>query len=103
MRVIQSDPRAEGPASTTAIRTLIVDHEPFYRLGLRCELRRHDAIEVVGEAGTGTEALCLVDALHPRIVISPLDRSTVGGLALARALASRPDVSVILIAAKLDD
>ncbi|MEQ1502343.1 MAG: hypothetical protein ABMB14_08935 [Myxococcota bacterium] len=47
------------------IRTLVVDDEPLARAGLRWMLGAHPDVEIVGEAGTGAEALALAAATRP--------------------------------------
>jgi DNA-binding NarL/FixJ family response regulator len=53
----------------TMIRVLLVDNQVIFRQGLRVALSQSADIEIVGEAGVGWEALSLVKALAPDVVI----------------------------------
>lgn len=56
----------------TAIRLLLVDDHPVVREGLRGMLAAEDDLEVVGEASSGNEALTLVRAHAPDVVLMDL-------------------------------
>jgi len=53
----------------TPLRILIVDDHQMVREGLCCILEEYDDLTVVGEASTGEQAIQLVGALHPDVVI----------------------------------
>ena len=53
----------------TSLRILIVDDHQMVREGLCCILEEYDDLTVVGEASTGEQAIQLVGALHPDVVI----------------------------------
>jgi len=54
------------------ITVLIVDDHPVVRDGLEAMLSTEDDIEVVGEAGSGSEALALVRKLRPAVAVIDL-------------------------------
>lgn len=54
------------------VRILIVDDHPVVRDGLVAMISAEVDLEVVGEAGTGTEALTLIPALNPAVVVIDL-------------------------------
>ncbi|HEX4722328.1 MAG TPA: response regulator, partial [Pseudonocardiaceae bacterium] len=54
------------------IRVLLVDDHPVVRTGLRGMLATEPAIEVVGEAGSGAEAVAMVAAVTPDVVLMDL-------------------------------
>jgi DNA-binding NarL/FixJ family response regulator len=79
------------------IRVLIADDHPVVRQGLRSMLTVED-IEVVGEAGSGTEAVGQVVALEPDVVLMDIRMPDMDGLAAMAALKrSRATVSVIVL------
>jgi DNA-binding NarL/FixJ family response regulator len=51
------------------IRILLVDDHPTLRLGLRVLLDHAPDLEVVGEAGDGSDALTQIEALRPHVVV----------------------------------
>jgi RNA polymerase sigma factor (sigma-70 family) len=59
----------ENIPKASAIRVLIVDDYPVTRQGIRTILEQAPDIEVVGEATDGTEAMALVEQLHPDVVL----------------------------------
>jgi DNA-binding NarL/FixJ family response regulator len=52
-----------------SIRLLIVDDQELVRTGFRLLLETQNDLEVVGEAGTGLEAIELVSELRPDVVL----------------------------------
>src|SRR5262245_35678928 len=64
--------RNRGTAMTHApeqpIRVLLVDDHAVVRKGMRALLDREPAVEVVGEAGDGEEAVRAVDRLRPEVI-----------------------------------
>ncbi len=79
------------------MRVLIVDDHPITRDGLRTALSMSSDMEVVGEVGTGEDALEAVDRLAPDVVLMDVRMPGMGGLAATRAIReSHPDTKVIL-------
>ena len=95
---------AERTAET--IRLVIVDDHAIVRQGLRSILEREPDIEVVGEAASAGEALDLVAASRPHIVLLDLKLSAgsdVAGLALCGQLtAATPAPGVLVVTTFLD-
>ncbi|GAA2972563.1 DNA-binding NarL/FixJ family response regulator [Microbacterium terrae] len=79
------------------IRVIVVDDHPIFRRGLIALLRAHD-IEVVGEAGNGLEALEIVTAESPDVVLMDISMPDLGGIeATERLLALDPAARVVVI------
>lgn len=53
----------------SSIRILLVDDHPSLRMGLRIVLEQAPGVQVVAEAGSGQEALALIQALQPDVVM----------------------------------
>jgi DNA-binding NarL/FixJ family response regulator len=82
------------------IRVIAADDFPLVREGIVRALSRDPAIEVVGEADNGHEALELVAALRPDVLILDLIMPGLDGLGVLDALsASHPEVRVLLMTA----
>src|SRR5687768_11405182 len=62
------------------IRVLLVDDHDIVRVGLRTVLGQDPRLLVVGEAGTGREALRLAQEVAPDVVVCDLNLPDVGGL-----------------------
>jgi DNA-binding NarL/FixJ family response regulator len=54
------------------VRLLLCDDHAVVRAGLRALLASADGIDVVGEAGSGEEALAMTARLHPDVVLMDL-------------------------------
>lgn len=86
------------------IRVLIVDDHAVIREGLRTFLELQDGIEVVGEAGDGTEALEQAEQLEPDVVLMDLVMPRLDGVGAMRQLRERsPEMRVIVLTSFLDD
>jgi DNA-binding NarL/FixJ family response regulator len=82
------------------IRVIAADDFPLVREGIVRALNRDPAIEVVGQADNGQEALELVAALRPDILILDLIMPGLDGLGVLDALStSHPEVRVLLMTA----
>lgn len=80
-----------------APRVLVVDDSAFARTVLSRLLREGGAIDVVGTARDGADALEKIDALDPDVVTLDLTMPDVDGLAVLRALGARSRPRVIVV------
>lgn len=69
------------------IRVLLVDDHQLVRDGLHSRLGETEGIVVVGEAGSGQEALALAAALQPDLVLLDIGLPDISGLDVAARLA----------------
>ncbi|MFA6218773.1 MAG: LytTR family DNA-binding domain-containing protein [Erythrobacter sp.] len=77
------------------LRTLIVDDEPLAVERMQVICARIDDLTVIGTASDGAQALRLIEALRPDLVLLDMTMPEVDGLSVARQLAksaSRPAV-----------
>ncbi len=81
-----------------AIRLLVVDDDPGFRGTLRGLLAQREEVVVLGEAGSGEEAIQLAEALQPDAVLMDLGMPRMNGLEATRHLKARwPSMAVIII------
>ncbi|HMQ29213.1 MAG TPA: response regulator transcription factor [Chloroflexaceae bacterium] len=86
------------------IRVLIADDHTLFREGVSAMLQATADTELVGEAGTGTEALAQALALRPDIVLMDIMMPELNGiLATQRLVAAQPGVGVIMLTMLEDD
>jgi len=80
------------------IRVLLADDHVLMRAGIRSLLEKLPAVEVVGEAGNGREALALVVSLRPNVVLMDIGMRELNGLeATARITKEFPGVRVLIL------
>jgi DNA-binding NarL/FixJ family response regulator len=73
--------------SDETIRILIADDHPIVRDGFRGMFAAEPGFKVLGEAGTGAEAVAMAKALHPDVVLMDLRMPVMGGVEAIRELA----------------
>jgi DNA-binding NarL/FixJ family response regulator len=88
----------------TALRIVVVDDHHLFRAGVRAELAAH--CEIVGEAATPAEAVAVIAATAPDVVLLDVHLPDGGGVAVLHALAgaeSRPAVLALSVSDAADD
>src|SRR5204862_5406248 len=78
------------------LRVLLVDDHDLFRTGLR-NLLEEEGVIVVGEAGTGNEALRMVDELAPDVVVMDLNMPGMTGVEATRQIASVAPLARVLV------
>lgn len=82
------------------IRILLADDHPVVRDGLAAMLATQPDFEVVGEAGTGLEAISEAARLRPDVVLMDLEMPALDGIeAIRRLRAADPAVQVVVLTA----
>ncbi|WP_436758583.1 response regulator [Streptosporangium sp. V21-05] len=86
------------------VRVLLVDDQALFREALATLLATHDAIEVVGEAGNGDEAIRRAAELTPDVVLMDLRMPVLDGVAATRRLRTdHPGIGIIALTTFDDD
>jgi DNA-binding NarL/FixJ family response regulator len=86
------------------IRILIVDDHSVVRQGLRIFLKLEPEFEIVAEATNGQEALQLVSAVQPDVVLMDLLMPVMSGVEAIKAIKrDYPEVEVIALTSVLED
>ena len=87
-----------------SIRVMIVDDHSVVRQGLTMFLSLDDAIEIVGEAENGEEALALAQELQPDVVLMDLLMPKMDGItAIKQMRRDQPDIEIIALTSVLED
>jgi two-component system, NarL family, response regulator LiaR len=85
-------------SESTPIRVMLVDDHAVVRSGLIAFLMVFDDLEMVGEAGSGEEALALVEKLRPDVILMDLVMSGLDGAETTRLIRQRyQDVQVVVL------
>ena len=87
-------------AQPETIRILLADDHPVVRDGLVAMLATQPDLQVVGEAGTGAEAVTEAARLRPDVVLMDLEMPALDGIeAIRRLRAADPAVQVVVLTA----
>ncbi|MGI4717638.1 MAG: response regulator [Janthinobacterium lividum] len=80
------------------VNILLVDDHPLVRDGLRARLEAAPRLRVVGEAGSGEEALTQAGALRPDLVLMDVNMRGGSGIdATARLTERYPGIAVLIL------
>lgn len=86
------------------IKILVVDDHNLFRQGLIALLEAATETAVVGQAGTGKEAVAQAQATAPDIVLMDIQMPEMNGIeATRRILADQPTIGVIMLTMLEDD
>lgn len=86
------------------LRVVIADDHPLVRSGLRTILTAADGIDVVGEAGTGAEAVAVARTSTPDVIVMDLQMPDTDGIEATRQIvADNPGIAVLVLTMFEDD
>jgi two-component system, NarL family, response regulator DevR len=89
---------------TNQVRILIADDHSVVRAGLRALLERQGRFRVVGEAGTGEEAITKAQELQPDVAVLDIRMPGVSGIeACRKIIESVPGCKVIMLTSYAED
>jgi DNA-binding NarL/FixJ family response regulator len=90
--------------SITPLRLVVVDDHSLFRRGLVSLLIDMPEFQVVGEAGNGQEALTVIAALQPDIVLLDLNMPVMDGIETVTAIRSQSkDQRILMLTISQDD
>jgi two-component system response regulator DevR len=86
------------------IPVALVDDHALVRLGLKTLIDDQADMEVIGEAGTASEATQMVERLHPAVVLMDIRLPGEGGLEATRQILARfPATKVVILTSFADE
>jgi two-component system, NarL family, response regulator LiaR len=87
------------------IKVLIADDHKLFRQGLIGLIKtRDDLVEVIGEAETGEEAVCLAEQLRPDVILMDIYMPEMDGLQAAKEIHSRfPKIAIVMLTSSEKD
>lgn len=81
------------------IRTLIVDDEPLAREGVRLHLEDHADFEVIGECGSGEDAVYKIEADDPDLVFLDVQMPGLDGFGVLESLGADRLPAIVFVTA----
>lgn len=88
----------------TAVRIVVVDDHPVFRMGMIALLSTVDHFEVVGEAETAEDAVAVTLETIPDVVLMDLQLGDGSGVAATRQIVEQvPEVGVLVVTMMDDD
>ena len=85
------------------LRTLIVDDEPLAVERMQVICSKIGQLQVVGTASDGAQALRLVDALQPDLMLLDMTMPEVDGISVAKALSKKPQRPAVVFVTAHDN
>ena len=85
------------------VRIVLADDQPLVRAGLRMVITDAPDLEIVGEAGTGTEAVRTVRELRPDVVVMDIRMPGMDGIEATRMITTNPPAPRVLMLTTFDD
>jgi two-component system LytT family response regulator len=87
------------PTEPAPVRVLIVDDEPPARKRLRALLANEPDVEIIGEAGSGTEAVKMIRAERPDLVFLDIQMPGTDGFGVIREIADDDPPLIVFVTA----
>ncbi|MET9551993.1 response regulator transcription factor [Streptomyces sp. NPDC006645] len=91
-----------GPAGAP-VRVVLADDQPLIRSGLRVLIADHPDLDVVGEAGTGAQAVRLVRELRPDVVVMDIRMPGMDGIEATGLITAVPGSARVVVLTTFDD
>ncbi|MBT2484931.1 MULTISPECIES: response regulator transcription factor [unclassified Microbacterium] len=84
------------------IRVVLVDDQALFRAGIRMLVASQPDLDVVGEAGNGREAIDVIGASQPDVVLMDIRMPVMDGLTATAEILTRPDPPRIVMLTTFD-
>ncbi|MPZ91435.1 MAG: response regulator [Actinobacteria bacterium] len=89
---------------SNALRIMLVDDHEVVRQGLRALLEAEDDLDVIAEAGDGSQAIDTARIHEPDVVVMDVRMPDMGGVEACRGIRDlRPETQVIMLTSYSDD
>jgi DNA-binding NarL/FixJ family response regulator len=82
---------------------VLADDQPLVRAALEMVIAGTPDVEVVGEAGTGAEAVRLAEELHPDVVVMDIRMPGMDGIEATRLITAGPEAARVLVLTTFDE
>jgi DNA-binding NarL/FixJ family response regulator len=86
-----------------SVRVVLADDQPLVRAALEMIISDTPDVEVVGEAGTGAEAVRLAEKLHPDVVVMDIRMPGMDGIEATRLVTTGPGQARVVVLTTFDD
>ncbi|MER6945811.1 response regulator transcription factor [Nonomuraea sp. NPDC000554] len=85
------------------VRVVLADDQPLVRTALRMVIADAPDLEVVGEAGTGAEAVQLAENVHPDVVVMDIRMPGMDGIDATRLITAGTGGAHVIVLTTFDD
>ncbi len=85
------------------ITILIADDHPMFRFGIRARMSAEPDLAVIGEAGTGEEAVQLTSTMVPDVVLMDVNLPGINGIEATRQIRDAAPGAAVLVITMFDD